>query len=348
MPGSSVTSRLSLRAIESWNAFCPPDFLFAIGAFELGARDRVATIDFFGYQGVDTAAIERGLPFHVGDRYIQQKTEAEAREAVARVTGKAATEVGAVCCDDGDYHIFIGVAGASSKAMALHPKPGGTMRLAPATLVDLLTRLDEASEAAVKAGRAQEDDSEGYALSLNDPASRALELKVREYALAHERDVYAVLAGSADAQHRQWAADAAGYGRQSAEQVAALLAAGRDVHQFVRNEAVRALGCLAGKPGASAKLMAPDLFLEMMNSGIWSDRNKGSWVLISLAGDEKVATRLRAEARDPIIEMARWKSRAHAGSGVMLFARMAGVPVEEAEKASVGPLAGLLGLLERR
>lgn len=150
-----------------------PAIVFALlcSASNLSARDRIGTIDFFGYKEIDTAAIERALPFHVGDSYVPRKTEAQASETVLQVTGKPATEVGAVCCDDGDYHIFIGVAGASSKPLALNPQPRGGMRLAP-ELVDILTRLDEALFAAVKAGRAQEDDSQGYSLSINDAESR--------------------------------------------------------------------------------------------------------------------------------------------------------------------------------
>ena len=88
----------------------------------------------------------------------------------------------------------------------------------------------------------------------------------------------------------------------------------------------------------------------MLDSGIWSDRNKSSWVLFSLttAGDPKRLARLRAEALDPIIEIARWTSRGHAGMGVALFARIAGVPEEEARKAARGPVAGMLELLQRR
>ena len=171
---------------------------------------------------------------------------------------------------------------------------------------------------------------------------------MRDYALAHEKELYAVLEQSSNAQHRQWAADAIGYGRQSATQIAALLAAGRDPHKFVRNESVRALGCLANRPEL-AKLIAPDLFVEMLNSGVWSDRNKASWVLDSLTAthDQKLLTRLRTEAIDPVIEMARWTSRAHAGAGITLFARISGVPEQEVEKASIGPIAEMFALLRR-
>ena len=94
---------------------------------------------------------------------------------------------------------------------------------------------------------AEEDNSEGYALSKN-PESRALELKLRAYVLQHEKEVYAVLESSSDDKHREYAANALGYGRQSPEQIAALLRASRDPNEGVRDESVRALGCLANKP----------------------------------------------------------------------------------------------------
>ena len=80
-------------------------------ACALGARDRVGAIDFFGYKGIDTATSKR--PFHSewAIHTFSERPKPRRVETVLRITGKAATAVGAVCCDDGDYHIFIGVAG---------------------------------------------------------------------------------------------------------------------------------------------------------------------------------------------------------------------------------------------
>jgi hypothetical protein len=304
----------------------------------------VGTIDFFGYKGLDVEAVTRALPFHVGDPY-DRKTQQKVRDAVLHVTGRATTDVAAVCCDsNGDQHIYIGLAGASSKAFAYNPAPQGSVRLS-ADLVALHTRLDEVSNANVHAGDAGEDDSQGYALSSN-PSERELQLKVREYALRHEKEIYAVLELSSDAKHRAYAADAVGYGRQSSTQIAALVRASRDADETVRNDATRALGCLAEKPEL-ARRIPPGAFVEMINSSIWTDRNKAGFVLDALTAkpDPKLLALMRAQALDSIVEMARWHDSGHNSSAISIFARMAGVPEEKVEQAAAGPVEGMLALL---
>jgi hypothetical protein len=307
--------------------------IVSLCACTLAARDRVGTINLYGYKGIDAEALQRALPFRTGDPYTTQ-IKTEARETVQQIVGRPATDVEAICCDqNGDLSIFIGLPGASSKPFPYNAAPTGMVRL-PQELWNLQKQIDTAVHAAVLAGHAREDDSEGYAL-LKDPESRALELKLRAYVLEHEEEVYAVLESSSNNEHRKYAANALGYGRQSREQIAALLRASSDANDGVRDEAVRALGCLAQKP-EMCKLIVPDLFVGMMNSGIWTDRNKASLVLVGLteSRDPKLLARLRAEALDSIIEMARWKDEGHAGFGVAIFAHIAGAPIDKVLDAS--------------
>ena len=317
---------------------------FLLFAGLLGARDRIATIDFYGYKGVNVDVVARALPFHVGDPYTVN-VKSRAREAVFGAIGRPATDVEAVCCNpDGDRAVFIGLPGESSRLFSNNPEPQGSVRLST-ELLDLQKRLDAADEAAVHAGDAGEDDSQGYALSAN-PAAHALELKLREYVLQHEKELYSVLESSSDAEHRAYAANALGYGRQSARQIAALVRASRDPSDDVRNNAARALGCLAEKP-EMGKLIPPDTFIDMINSGIWTDRNKAGFVLLALsaARDPKLLARLRAQGLDAIVEMARWHDSGHAVPGIAIFARIAGVPEITVIQAAAGPVEAMLALL---
>jgi len=316
-------------------------------ACTVAGRDRVGTIDLYGYKGIDVEAVRRGLPFHPGDPYTAQ-IKIQARETVLRIAGRPATDVEAICCDrNGDRAIFIGLPGASSRPFPYNPVPTGAVRL-PQELWNLQKQIETTLHAAVSAGRAEEDDSEGYALS-KDPESRALELKLRAYVLQHESEVYAVLESSSDKKHREYAANALGYGRQSREQTAALMRAGSDADDGVRDEAVRALGCLANQP-EMRKLISPDLFVSMMNSGIWTDRNKASFVLQALteSRDPKLLARLRAEALDSLVEMARWKDEGHALPGVAIFAHLAGAPDDKVWDASRVSDDALLAMLPRQ
>ena len=76
--------------------------------------------------------------------------------------------------------------------------------------------------------------------------------------------------------------EALGYARQSPRQVLALMRAARDPDEGVRNNATRAIAVLARANHRLASQISPDTFIEMLNSGIWTDRNKGAMVLMSL------------------------------------------------------------------
>ena len=98
--------------------------------------------------------------------------------------------------------------------------------------------MDKAWFNAVMKGHATEDDSEGFTLT-NDPKTKSAELAIRDYAFRNEALIFQVIASSSDASHRAIAAQMLGYGRQSDEQIDALVRASLDPDDNVRNDAVR-------------------------------------------------------------------------------------------------------------
>jgi hypothetical protein len=323
-------------------------FLLASAAF---ARDRIALIEFFGTKGIDTDAVRRALPFHEGDPYVPYETKRQARDTVRKVTGRDATNVDAICCtQEGDQVLFIGLPGQSSKTFAYHAEPKGGIRLS-AELLSLQKRLDAAAQAATKKGGDSmgEDEDQGYALS-HDPEERAFQLKLRDYALKHEDELFRVLASSSDALHREYAAGALGYARQSRRQIDALVRASGDSSDDVRNDATRALGVLLESNPALAKWIPPQGFIDMMSSGIWTDRNKGGFVLEAMTRgrDPKLLGTVRAQALEPLIEMARWRDFGHAIFARQILARIAGVPETKVNEIALGPIQALLDLLPAR
>jgi hypothetical protein len=210
-------------------------------------------------------------------------------------------------------------------------------------------RLDEASAAAVRKGgdAAFEDDSKGYALT-RDPPVRSIQLTLRRYALAHEPELFHVLESSRDAKHRAIASQALGYAHQSARQILALTQAARDPDDEVRNNATRAIGVLAGANGRLARQIPPDVFIEMLSSGIWTDRNKGAIVLEALTAKRTAAIldKLRTVALDSLIEMALWREASHAGFARMLLGRVAGIPEKRLQElARDGPPEAIVAAL---
>jgi hypothetical protein len=73
----------------------------------------------------------------------------------------------------------------------------------------------------------------------------------------------------------------------------------------------------------------------LLNSPVWTDRNKSSLALLELsaARDPKLLEALRRDALTSLVEMARWKSDGHATPALMILARLAGLP-DEAVKIS--------------
>jgi hypothetical protein len=226
---------------------------------------------------------------HEGDEY-SDRTKSEVWQAVADAIGKGPTDVAAICCDEkGSRLLFIGLPGASNKSFTYYPEPKGNERL-PAGIMAVYARLDRAIEAAVRRGgqSAEEDDSNGYAL-MKDPAARALQLAVRQWAVKRERELMRVLEFSSAVAHRRVASDAMGYIRQSRQQILALVRAARDPDDEVRNNSTRALGVLVRSNAALATGIPPDSFIEMLNPGIWTDRNKATSLLMELTAGRDLA-----------------------------------------------------------
>jgi len=122
--------------------------------------------------------------------------------------------------------------------------------------------------------------------ALRAPADRrapdidfATRQQFRDYALRNEALVFDVLASSSGARHRAIAAQMCGYGRQSNEQIDALVHASLDGDDGVRNDAVRALAVLAGAKPQLAQRIPAATFIRLLRSGSWSDHNKGAALL---------------------------------------------------------------------
>jgi len=305
--------------------------LMAVVVLAQESHRRIGEIDFYGYGGLDLDKVRRALPLREGDDFRDSDiaffdTTDRIKAAITKVIGKPPTDIAIVCCDDqGGQMIYIGLPGKSIKKVRFNPPPKGSVRF-PARVIDLYQQTMEASSKDVRKGASKEDDSKGYALSSN-PELRAKQLAAREYATHHEQLVLRVLASSKDAEQRIAAAHILGYARQSKEQIAALVRASYDTDDTVRNNAIRALGVLAqSSPKVAARIPA-EQFIAMLNSGSWTDRNKAGFLLdeLSRRRDPELLTQLRSQALDSLIEMARWRSRGHAGTARILLGRIAGI-----------------------
>ena len=255
---------------------------FGVEAAQL-ENARVGMIDFYGLGGLDADRLRAALSVRRGDPLSWPETPNRIKQELAKVAGRPYTHLSPVCCDkDGLWMLYIGFS-EKGTGSGKRPRPAGDVRLAgelTALYGEFMAMLPLALKEA--AGR-PEDYSKGYSLSVYPPM-RAIQLRMREAAVAREAEVLRALAEAADDQERTAASALAGYTRQSTEQIAALMEAARDANDTVRNNATRALAVLAATPEIARKIPA-EPFIESLNSSIWSDRNKGLMLLMYLTAD---------------------------------------------------------------
>jgi HEAT repeat protein len=142
-----------------------------------------------------------------------------------------------------------------------------------------------------------------------------------------------VLKNSMNAGRRAAAAQIIAYASNRKKVVDDLLSAIDDPDETVRNNATRALSILAGyitlHPELNISIPAKP-FIKMINSIVWTDRNKGAMVLMRLTQgrNKNLLDEIKRLALPSIIEMAKWKDRGHAGFSFVILSRIAGADEE--------------------
>ena len=313
--------------------------LMAVPAFGQSEQMRVGEIEFFGYHGLEINRVRASLPIKEGDEITRASSDQERpqiQKAVRQVTGRDPTDVAFLCCNaEGKVIIYIGLQGLNFRTFRYNTKPNSSIEL-PSQVVSLYDQMDELlAEAVLK--QPQDDRSQGYSLSQYPPL-RAKQLALREFAVNNGDLIRRVLASSAEPKQRQVAAATLGYSLRSPYQIRALVRAGRDVDDGVRNNAIRALGVLAASSNRSAAQIASVSFVDMLNSGVWTDRNKAGLLLevLSMRRDPKLMSQLHSRALDSLIEMARWRDPSHASNARIILGRMAGIQETRLQKLVAG------------
>ena len=190
---------------------------------------------------------------------------------------------------------------------------------------------------AVVRGATAEDNSKGHALS-QDSALRQWQYKFTRHADSDFVLLRKVLYKSGNPEHRAAAAHIIAYASDKKNVLMPLLSGVSDPDDGVRNNATRALAVLASYGQKNPKeeiVIPPDPFIMLMNSLSWTDRNKGSMVLVALteSRDKQLLGRLKKESLPVLKEMARWKNPGHAYASMMMLGRIAGFKDEEVWKA---------------
>ena len=290
---------------------------------------RVGSIEYFGTRKIDVDKVKRSLTAHEGEQMNLENLPnliREIRATVNKSIGADPTDVDPVCCDVHDrWIIYVGLPGKNSRTPRYNELPKGRTHF-PAEVVSLYRQTMDLLVEAVHA-QATEDRGKGYALSAYPPL-RAKQLAMRDYALKHAALIYQVLNTSADKEQRVVAAQLLGYARQNNLQIRSLVHASRDHDDTVRNNAVRALGVLAQSSPDIARRIPAQGFIEMLNSRVWKDRNKGGYLLsiLTIPREPRLLNLIRDRALDSLLEMAVWREYGHAESSRFMLGRIAGIP----------------------
>jgi hypothetical protein len=301
----------------------------AVLAFSQSQSITIGPIDFYGYGDLDLDKIRTAIPLREGSQLSREskvQTIDRLKQAVRQAMGRETSDVATICCDErGRLQIYIGIAGETASRIRYNPVPRDSIVLTPEALA-VYREANEAWSNAVERGVVSEDDSKGYALS-SYPQARAKQLALHIYAMQHEGLLRKVLESAEEAEQRETAAEMLGYANTSRDQIAALVNASRDSNPGVRNNAIRALAVMARSNQRTAAMIPADTFVELLNSGTWTDRNKSAALLASLSQprDQRLLTRLRAQALKSLMEMARWHSRGHADEARLLLGRIGGI-----------------------
>jgi HEAT repeat protein len=203
----------------------------------------------------------------------------------------------------------------------------------PGDIVETYRAFLSALEAAVRNGNADEDLRSGHSL-MADPTARMLQLRFEVIARDQLPVLRDVLRDCSDDEQRAMAAYIIGYGPEKREVVDDLERAIQDPDDGVRNNAMRALSAisvLAAKDPDLRIRISATWFVEMLNSVVWSDRNKAVMVLLNLTDSrpENILALIRERGLVSLAEMARWKSLTHAVGPYTLLGRVAGMSEEQ-------------------
>lgn len=298
------------------------------------SKYKLTIVDLYGNRTISDSIIRNHLPLKEGDSITQNPFAIEKiKKQLQSIPGVAAANMNLICCDSraNGLMLFVGIS-ESANSFVYHVAPDDKERL-PEAVKRTAEQIDSASWQAILRRTSEEDTTYAYSLFL-DTTVRSLQLKYVDYARQYKDLIKAVLYHSEDARHRAWAAEIVAYDSNKQYVIQHLLYGVYDPNEEVRNNATRALGVLQNWliRHPDQKLTIPSApFVQMINSVIWTDRNKGILVLNALTQHHHPAllATLKKECLPSLIEMARWKSDGHAMSAYFILGRIAGYTDQE-------------------
>jgi len=292
----------------------------------------IGTLDFYGLRKVSEARVRQALGVHEGDALPASKGDVEQR--LDAIPGVVESHLEAVCCDNGKITLYTGIEERGAQHFDLREVPDGDAPL-PQEINAAYRRFLDAFRTAARQGYTKEDLTKGYARS-EDPTTRAIQDMFPSLVADHVVELRRTLRNSADEEERATAAYVIGYAPDQKSVVNDLQYALRDADPGVRVNAARSLIAFAGAGVAATGIkVEPTWFIEMLNSLSWTDRTRALDALQILTDkrDQAVLDQIRARALPALVEMARWKTLAHALPAYLLLGRLTSLSEQQIQDA---------------
>lgn len=299
----------------------------------------IGIIDFYGLHELTAGQLRSQLTFKVGDPITlgDHGFFDASKKKLLMVPGVSNARVNVVCCSNGLPGVFVGVEETGAPVMHFRAEPTGSVRLPP-DILKTSAEFEQVFMKAVMSGHASEDDSEGHALLSDSVEARPIEDRLITTANQNVALLREVLRTSAAPEHRAVAAQLLGYASDMEAVVPDLIYGINDPYDDVRNNAMRALLVFS----AATKVKAPHVpygpFIAMLDSPVWTDRNKSSGALMQMAKarDPALLRMLRRQAMPSLVEMARWNDQDHSFAALSILGDIAGVDDKEILRAWTG------------
>lgn len=216
--------------------------MFLLFVASVRAQDlRFDVLDFYGLRKVSESQIRKALGIREGDRLPASKGDAEAK--LDQIPGVVESHLEAVCCDNGQTILYVGIEERGSPHFDLREPPEGEVTL-PEEIVTTYNRFLEAAQAASRRGSVDEDLTHGHSL-MADGSARAIQEMFPALADKYLEQIRQVLRDSNDESQRAMAAYVLVYASRKSGVVNDLQYALKDADAGVRNNAARSLVALS-------------------------------------------------------------------------------------------------------
>ena len=293
----------------------------------------VAVVDLYGLSTVSEVVVRRALAIAPGAPIPDSAARAAAIARVESIAGVRSARFNAVCCADSrGLLVYVGIEEEGAPTFRFAPAPTSDIRL-PDEVVAAGEAFAVAFADAVAHGDFAETDTAGHAI-MHWPAAGAVQRRFVDLAAEFASELRNVLHNSAHPEQRALAAQVLGYAPDKAAVVSDLSDALHDQDETVRNNAARVLALIALLAQRRPELgieVPYEAFLAMLQSPVWTDRNKASFALAQLTTnrDPELISILRQRSLPALLEMARWNHLGHAGPALTILGRIAGLPEAE-------------------